>query len=92
MGFDMLLNSIVFFIYSSVCIISIIFTFSLDTYIKINETLKLDIFSTPIITPLEIKMDWFNGWAMQHNKVLGPILIILSIIDLKIIFTLIYVL
>jgi len=92
MGFNMLLNSIVFFIYSSVCIISIIFTFSLDAYLKINEKLKLDIFSTPIITSLEIKIDWFDKWAMQHNKVLGPILIILSIIDLKIIFTLIYVL
>ena len=92
MGFDMLLNSIVFFIYSSVCIISIIFTFSLDTYIKIDEKLNLDIFSNPIITSLEIKIDWFDKWAMQHNKVLGPILIILSIIDLKILFTLIYVL
>jgi len=92
MGFDMLLNSIVFFIYSSVCIISIIFTFSLDAYIKIDEKLNLDIFSNPIITSLEIKIDWFDKWAMQHNKVLGPILIILSIIDLKILFTLIYVL
>ena len=92
MGFDMLLNSIVFFIYSSVCIISIIFTFSLDAYIKIDEKLNLDIFSNPIITSLEIKIDWFDKWAMQHNKVLGPILIILSMIDLKIIFTLIYVL
>ena len=95
MGFDifnLLLSSMLFFLYGSICVIAIIFTFSLDIYIKIDEMLKLDILSTRILTPLEININWLDNWMKSHNKILGPILILLSLIDLKLLVDIINIL
>jgi len=92
MGFDawdFLLSSIAFFIYGSICMISIAFTFSLDTYIKLHDMLNFNIFSSPILSPIERSIDWFDAWAMRNNVILGPILITLSVIDLKLFFDII---
>jgi len=84
MGMDLLLNLTIFFIYGIVCLISIIFTFSIETYNKIDEKLNLEIFSrTVIIDILEKDLDWLDNCLIRHNKIVGPLLIILSIIDLK---------
>lgn len=88
-AFDLLLSLIAFCIYGSICIISIAFTFSLDTYIKIHDALNFNIFSSPIFCPIERSIDWFDAWAMRNNVILGPILIALSIIDLKLFFDII---
>jgi hypothetical protein len=83
MGFDILLNAIVFFIYGIVFMISVIFTVSLETYSKINEKLNLEIFSSKVIIGiLEKDIDWLDNWLVRHNKIVGPLLIILSLIDL----------
>jgi hypothetical protein len=87
--FDVLLSLIAFSIYGSICLISIIFTFSLDTYMKIHEALNFSLFSSPILSPVERSIDWFDNWAMRYNAILGPILITLSIIDLKLFFDII---
>jgi len=92
MGIDalnLLLSLIAFSIYGSICIISIVFTFSLDAYIKIHDVLNFSIFSSPILSPIERSIDWFDVWAMKNNVILGPILIALSIIDLKLFFDII---
>ncbi len=86
---DLLLSLIAFSIYGSICIISIVFTFSLDTYVKIHDVLNFSIFSNPILSPIESGIDWFDAWAMRNNVILGPILIALSIIDLKLFFDII---
>jgi hypothetical protein len=36
-----------------------------------------------IINPLERNIDWLDNWLMSHNKTVGPLLILLSIVDLK---------
>jgi len=87
--FSLLLSLIAFIIYGSICMISVVFTFSLDTYIKIHDLLNFDIFSSPILSPVERSIDWFDTWAMRNNVILGPILITLSIIDLKLFFDII---
>jgi len=90
-AYDFILSAIVFSIYAPICLISIIFTFFLDTYIKIHETLNFPVFSTPIIlSPIERSIDWFDNWAMKNNKIIGPFLIILSIYDIKSFFDLIF--
>ena len=84
MNFDTLLNCVVFFTYGAICIISIIFTFSLDTYSKINEKLNWEMFSSrTVIDFLEKNIDWLDNWFMSNNKKVGPILIFLSLVDLK---------
>jgi len=36
-----------------------------------------------IIDILEKDLDWLDNCLIRHNKIVGPLLIILSIIDLK---------
>ena len=81
--FNLLLSAWLFLIYSTVCIISIIFTFSLEIYLRIEEKLNFYIFSDYILTPLDRSIDWFDFWLIKYNKITGTILILLSLIDLK---------
>ncbi len=81
--FNLLLSAWLFLIYSTVCIISIIFTFSLEIYLRIEEKLNFYIFLDPILTPLDRSIDWLNVWLMKYNKITGTILIVLSLVDLK---------
>ena len=93
MGFnilDLLLSLAVFLIYGSVCLISLVFTLSLKTYLKIDETMNLDIFSSPAVSPLDINFDWFDIWLKDHNGIIGTILTFFSILILKIWFDIIY--
>lgn len=81
---ELLFKSIVFFIYGIITVVAIIFTFSLDAYRKIDEKLNLNIILTPIIiNPLERNIKSFDAWLMEHNRTVGPLLVILSIVDLK---------
>ena len=81
--FNVFLSVVLFLNYSIICIISLIFTFSLRTYLKIDEQLNFDIFSSPTINPLDRNIDRFNDWLIANNKIVGPVLIYLSIISLK---------
>jgi hypothetical protein len=72
-----------FFTYGSICIISTLFTFFLDAYRKIDETLNMDIFITPFMSPLDREIDFFNVWLTTHNRIVGPILILISLAELK---------
>jgi hypothetical protein len=84
MQLDTLLNYTVFFTYGAACMLSIIFTFSLESYRKISEKLNLDVFQGPtIVGILERDIDWLDNWLVRHNKIVGPLLILLSIVDLK---------
>ena len=87
--FDLLLSIVIFFIYGSICIISLIFTFSLETYKKIDEALNLEIFFWRPINLLDINIDYFDQWLIRHHRIIGPILVILSLLDLKLSFEII---
>lgn len=87
---NLALSTVVFFVYSVTCIISVIFTLSLDAYRKIDEKLRLDLISNRIINPLDINIDWLDTFLMSNNKTVGPLLILLSTIDLKLLFNIIY--
>jgi len=83
--FDLLFSAIIFLIYSAICIISVIFTFSLDTYLKINEKLNMEIIPGSIAV-FETGINWLDTWLVNHHKIVGPILILLSLFDIKLTF------
>ena len=84
-----LLSAIVFFIYGTICLISLIFTLSIDTYNSIDEKLKLEILSSPITTPLDKSINIVDNWILENNKVFGPLLTVLSLVDMKLFFNII---
>ena len=55
----------------------------------IDEKLNLEIFSSHIVTILDTNINFMEVWIMNHNRVVGPLLTILSLIDLKLFFDII---
>ncbi len=87
--FNLVLSGIVFFVYGAICGISIIFTFFLDIYLKIDERLNAYIMPSSVAAIFEINIKWLDDWCFNHNKIIGPILIVLSLIDLRLFFDII---
>lgn len=84
-GLGLLLSAWVFFLYGSVCIVSTIFTFSLETYFKIDKKLNLIVIDLPLFVTIldRIYIDTVDIWMLRNNKIIGPFLIILSLIDMQ---------
>ena len=92
-GFDtftLSLSALAFLLYGAICIISIFFTFFLDVYRRMEERLGFNIIPYAGLTPLEVNIFSFNTWLVEHNKIIGPFLILLSILDLKLLFDIIF--
>lgn len=81
--FDLLFSGIVFFIYGIICIISVIFTFSLPFFRKIDEFLSLQILARTSLKSWELNINQFDILMKKHNLLIGPLLIVLSILDIK---------
>lgn len=81
-----LLSAVVFFIYGSICVVSTIFTFFIESYHKLDERLKMNVLSLKILTPLDSDIDIVDTWLFEHNKVVGPLLILLCLVDMKLTF------
>lgn len=76
-----LLRGLIFFVYGSIILISLIFSLSLDAYLKIENCFKSEIIPALIsLSPLEKNIDFLNDWLMCRNKVTGPILIFFSLL------------
>jgi len=86
---DWFLSAAVFIVYGTICIICLIFTVSLDTYYKIDRKLNLDLLSNNILTPLDANIIWLDDWLFANHTIVGPLLIFLSLIDMKILFEII---
>jgi len=71
-------------VYAAVCGIDILFTFFLDIYLKIDE--RVNLVPSRILTPLEKNIQWFDEWLKSRNKIIGSLLILLFMIDLKLFF------
>ncbi len=84
--FNLLLSGWLFLIYCTICIISIVFTFSLQTYLRIEEKLNFCIFANRILSPLDRDIEFINAWLMKYNKITGTVLILLSCLDMKLCF------
>ncbi|MGE5197668.1 MAG: hypothetical protein ACM3IL_04115 [Deltaproteobacteria bacterium] len=87
--FNLLLSAIVFLIYGTICIISIIFTFFLDLYHKIDQALNISVIKARVLSPIERNITFIDDWLIDHNSIVGPFLVLLSLIDLKLSFNII---
>ena len=85
-AFVILCKLIVVFIYGSIFIISIIFTFFIDAYHRLEELLRLEFLSVRIVNPLVRNSNFVNDWLVAHNKIIGPMLILVSLWDIFSIF------
>jgi hypothetical protein len=83
-----LLSAVIFFVYGSICVISAMFTFFIESYHKLDEKLNINMLSSKILTPLDADIDILDVWMFEHNKVVGPLLILLCLVDMKLTFSL----
>ena len=74
-------------VYGSACIISLIFTFSLDKYRDIEEKINFNFLPNTSVTPLDVNINILDAWLAEHNRIVGPILVLLSVLDLKFLIT-----
>jgi hypothetical protein len=84
-----LLSGSIFLLYGSICSVGLIFTFALNLYHKIDNLLDLNIVRPKTLTPLEKNVYRIDDWLIAHNKIVGPLLTLLGLIDLKLSFNII---
>jgi len=84
--FIILCKFIVLFIYGAICILSIIFTFAIKAYIRLEDLLNLEFFSQGTMNPLKMNVNLINDWLVAHHKIIGPVLILVSFLDIVMFF------
>jgi len=87
--FCLILSVFAVFIFMSVCGIGILFTFFLDTYLKWDKKSSWWIIPSIILTPLEKDLLWLDQWLKSKHKIVGPFLIILSLVNLALFFSIV---
>jgi len=68
----------VLFIYGAILIVSITFTFFINTFNRFNEILNISLVSKSRLNPLGGNINFFDEWLHVNHKIIGPILIMLS--------------
>jgi len=87
---SMWISVLLYFIYGSICIVALIFTFSVETYYKIDGMFNLELVISQFINPLlDKRVGVVEAWLVKYNRFVGPVLIVLSLVDLKLTFNLI---
>jgi len=87
--YQVFLSTVALLVYGGICIICAIFTFSIETYSKIEDKINFEIFSTRFVTALDTNINFFDIWMTRNNKITGPILVFLSLLELKLFFKII---
>ncbi|MBI4981209.1 hypothetical protein HZC30_06685 [Candidatus Woesearchaeota archaeon] len=86
--FNVLITLFTLLIYGCISIISLIFTFDLETYCAIDEVLNLRYFSNKPLNALEQNINIVDNWLKDNNKIVGPFLMLISLIDIRLLFNL----
>ncbi len=86
---DLLVSIIVYSLYGVILVLSIIFTFWLDSFRGIEKRVMEQIIPASVLTPLEIEIPTFSNWLYANHVFVGPSLILLSLLDIKFSFDLI---
>lgn len=85
---DLFVWAAILITYGIICFISLILSLSRETFQAIEEALNTNLISNKIVNPvIESNINFINEWLLSNNKVVGPILVILSLLDIKILFT-----
>jgi hypothetical protein len=87
--YQVFLSTVAVLVYGGICIIAAIFTLSIETYSKIEDKINFGIFSNSLVTVLDTNINFFDLWLTRNNKIIGPILVLLSLLDLKLFFAII---
>lgn len=82
----LLISMIVFIIYSLIMVTTVIFTFFLNSYRQMDQKLKVELIPSHALSPLERNINVIDEWLIRHNRVIGPILIMLCAVDIKLSF------
>jgi hypothetical protein len=75
-------KSLILFLYGSVFVLSILFTFYEEHYNRITQLLNLEFLSFKILTPLERNIYIIDDWVAENKKITGPVLIFFSLCEL----------
>ena len=87
---SMWISVLLYFIYGSICIVALIFTFSVETYYKIDQMFNLELIISQFMNPLlDKRVGVIEAWLIKYHRFVGPVLIVLSLVDLKLTFNLI---
>ncbi len=77
-----LLTVLVYFVYGSTLLISVLFTFFVELYVKIEEILSFNLGQSASAN-LGRSQNLFDLWMINHNRLVGPIMIALSLFNIK---------
>ena len=81
-SFIFLYKFVVICIYGTTLIISTLFTFSIDTYNQLDELLDFTFLPPRVMNPLERNINFFDDWLAAHNRAIGFMLILLSMLNM----------
>jgi len=81
--FAVALKFIIIIVYGLSFFVSILFTFFAQTYDRMNDALKLDVFYSKAMTPLEKNIYSLDHWLEENRLLTGSILSMLSLIDIN---------
>lgn len=87
--FDILVSVFAYSLYGVIFVLSIVFTFWLESFRDIERRLMVYIIPAQATNPLEIEIQTFSEWLYAHHGIVGPMLIVLSLLDIKFSFELI---
>ncbi|MFH0826974.1 MAG: hypothetical protein V1923_03690 [Candidatus Omnitrophota bacterium] len=87
--FTLILSFFVTIICIVLCGIGVIFTFCLDIFVKWDKKANWWIIPSIILTPLEKNINSLDEWLKSKHKIVGPLLIILSLTDLVMFFSIV---
>ena len=81
---ELLITVPVFFIYGTVCVLCLVLTFSKDIYLKIEAFVDRGLFfRSQRVSFLEANISGLNNWLLERHRVVGPVLVLSSLWDIK---------
>ena len=86
---DFIFTTLALGIYGAIVAVSLVFTFSIETYKKLDYKLNVELWSSSFLSPLAKNIDTLDCWLMDHNRLVGPALIVLAIVDMQMWFNII---
>ncbi len=87
--FDLLVSIFAYSLYGIIFVLSIIFTFWLESFRNIEKRVMTQIIPARAMNPLEIEIGSLSDWLYTNHAVIGPLLVVLSLLDIKFSFDLI---
>ncbi len=82
-SFNFVLSATILFIYGTIFVISLIFTLCPEAYRAIDSAVQVNLITPRRLTPLEKNIYMLDDWLMDNHQTVGPLLTLLSVVDLK---------